>query len=378
MQFKTKQSLLVAVVSVSLFAALMNLSVVLGVLRQGFGLVLPVVAGSVLALFLNIPMNAIEKQLRRLLQGSKKQPSDRLLHILSFVTAIICIFMVLAVVLVLLVPQVIRSGKSLYAQIEANIPQWVAYLDTQPVQVQWLEDLLAHLDAQQIMQRVSDGVDLLIPNIVGALSSTVSTVITAAFSLIVCIYMTLSKQQLCRHAVKLVTAYLKPSWSRNILRFCRMFHRSFAAFLSGQCCEAVILGTLMFLAFSVFGLPYGNLVGVLTAVCAIIPYVGAFISCAVSVLLTLLIDPSLAIRCLAVYGVVQFIENQLIYPRVVGNSVGLPPIYTLVAAMVGGKLFGILGIIFFIPLAAVLLALVREDVSIRLQSHAKAEGQQPK
>ena len=106
--------------------------------------------------------------------------------------------------------------------------------------------------------------------------------------------------------------------------------------------------------------------GVLTAVCAIIPYVGAFVSGGVSVLLALMLSPALAIRCLIVYVVVQFIENQLIYPKVVGGSVGLPPFYTLIAAMIGGKLFGILGIIFFIPLMAVAVELVKEDAGKRL------------
>ena len=109
----------------------------------------------------------------------------------------------------------------------------------------------------------------------------------------------------------------------------------------------------------------------LTAVCAIIPYVGAFVSCIVSVLLVLLIDPWLAIRCLIVYLAVQFIENQFIYPRVVGRSVGLPPLYTLVAAMIGGKLFGIIGIIFFIPLTAVLMEFIKEDAERRLKSLEK-------
>ena len=124
----------------------------------------------------------------------------------------------------------------------------------------------------------------------------------------------------------------------------------------------------MALAFSVFKIPYGSLVGVLTAICAIIPYVGALISCVVSVFLVLLADPVLAVRCLIVYLAVQFVENQFIYPRVVGKSVGLSPLYTLIAAMIGGKLFGIIGIIFFIPLTAVVIELVKEDTFRRLRA----------
>ena len=124
----------------------------------------------------------------------------------------------------------------------------------------------------------------------------------------------------------------------------------------------------MSLAFSLFRIPYGSLVGMLTAICAIIPYVGALISCVVSVFLVLLVDPVLAVRCLIVYLAVQFIENQFIYPHVVGGSVGLAPIWTLVAALLGGQLCGLVGIIFFIPLTAVVLELVKEDVCRRLRT----------
>ena len=185
--------------------------------------------------------------------------------------------------------------------------------------------------------------------------------------------MSVGSESLCHHARTLVCAYLKPSHSAWLLKFCRLFRQSFANFLTGQCSEAVILGVLMALAFSVFKIPYGSLVGMLTAICAIIPYVGALISCVVSVFLVLLVDPVLAVRCLIVYLAVQFIENQFIYPRVVGKSVGLSPLYTLVAAMIGGELFGIIGIIFFIPLTAVILELVKEDACRRLR--AKEERQ---
>ena len=114
--------------------------------------------------------------------------------------------------------------------------------------------------------------------------------------------------------------------------------------------------------------PDSPLVGMLTAICAIIPYVGALISCVVSVFLVLLVDPVLAVRCLIVYLAVQFVENQFIYPRVLGKSVGLSPLYTLIAAMIGGKLFGIIGIIFFIPLTAVVIELVKEDTFRRLRA----------
>ncbi|HHX30598.1 MAG TPA: AI-2E family transporter, partial [Clostridiaceae bacterium] len=127
-----------------------------------------------------------------------------------------------------------------------------------------------------------------------------------------------------------------------------------------------------FLAFTLFKLPYGSLVGVLTAVLAIIPFIGSYISGAASLLLTFLFDPSAVLRCLLVYASVQFVENQFIYPRVVGSSVGLSPLYTLMAALIGGKLFGIPGILFFIPLTAVAVELIKEDAARRVEKRKAA------
>ena len=125
------------------------------------------------------------------------------------------------------------------------------------------------------------------------------------------------------------------------------------------------LGSLIFIAFSIAKLPYAGLIAVMTGFCAFIPYVGAFIACFIGTLLTLLSSPSQALLCILVYMAVQFVENQFIYPNVVGSSVGLPPLFTLLAVMLGGKLLGLIGMIFFIPLMAVVYSLVREDVQRR-------------
>lgn len=369
METKTKQYLLVTVIGVSLFAALMNLPVVLAFAGKVVSLILPVIVGAILALFINVPLSGIEKRLKRFFDKGRKKPSDKQLHIISFILTILCILFVLTLVLTLLVPEIVRSSQRLYIQLEAKIPEWLVYLESHSANVQWLEDLLADIDLEHIMQNISGSIDSFLMNVANVLSSTVSIVIMAAFSIIISIYMTLGKDRVCRHARKLVSAYMKPAWAENLFHISQVFSQSFGRFLSGQCSEAVILGTLMFLAFTIFKLPYGSLVGVLTAVCAIIPYVGAFVSGATSVVLALLISPTLAVRCLIVYVAVQFIENQLIYPRVVGGSVGLPPLYTLIAAMIGGKLFGIIGIIFFIPLMAVVVELVKEDVAKRMRGN---------
>ena len=368
MRSNTKQALLVTVVGVTLFVALLRLSDVLAFAAQLVDLVLPILAGGILALFLSVPMAGLEKRLGRLFAKAKKQPSAKALHLLSFLLTLLGVVLVLVLALTLLIPELVQSFHSLYRQIEANIPRWTAYLHAQNPDMGWLMSRLEGIDWEQLLHKVTSGLDKVLVNAAGAVSATVNLVVTASFALIISVYLSLSAQSLGHQARTLVHAYLKPAHAAWVLKFCRLFRQSFANFLTGQCSEAVILGVLMSLAFSLFRIPYGSLVGMLTAICAIIPYVGALLSCVISVFLVLLVDPLLAVRALLVYLAVQFIENQFIYPRVVGKSVGLSPLYTLVAAMIGGKLFGILGILFFIPLTAVVLELVKEDACRRLRS----------
>ncbi len=368
MESNTKQTLLVTVVGVTLFVALLRFSDVLAFAAGLVDLALPILAGGILALFLHVPMAGLEKRLKQLFRKAKKQPSDKSIHLLSFFLTLLGVLLVLVLALTLLIPELVQSFHSLYLQIEANIPGWVAYLNAQDADMGWLLHWLEGINWEQLLHKVAASIDTVLINAAGAVSATVNIVMTASFALIISIYMSLGAESLCRHARTLVCAYLSPRHAAFVLKFCRLFRRSFANFLTGQCSEAVILGILMAFAFSVFRIPYGSLVGVLTAICAIIPYVGALISCVVSVLLVLLVDPVLAVRCLIVYLAVQFIENQFIYPRVVGKSVGLSPLYTLVAALIGGNLFGIIGILFFIPLTAVVIELVKEDACRRLQT----------
>lgn len=366
MDKRMKQNLLLVMAGVGLFAALMNFSAVLLFLGEVMEIILPVIVGGILALFVNVPMAGIEKRIRRIFEGKKKKPSDSFCRAASFILTLACILLVFTLVFTLLIPELASSVKGLYLLVEARLPQWIQYLESLDPNAQWLEDILAGIDLEKMAQSLGTGANLFFERVVSTVSSAASVLVTASFGLIISIYLVLGKEEICGHVRKLAYAYLKPAWARRAVHISRTFSRAFANFLSGQCMEAVILGLLMFLAFTIFKLPYGSLVGVLTAVCAIIPYVGAFVSGGVSVLLALMLSPALAIRCLIVYVVVQFIENQLIYPKVVGGSVGLPPFYTLIAAMIGGKLFGILGIIFFIPLMAVAVELVKEDAGKRL------------
>ena len=190
--------------------------------------------------------------------------------------------------------------------------------------------------------------------------------------MVVAIYLLLGKHNFSRQALMIARANLPAGVVQKIRFVGNLACETYAKFLSGQFVEAIILGCLMYTTFKIFGLPYAGITAYLTGLCAFVPYVGAFLSGASGVVLTLLADPVKAPICLVVYLATQFIENQFIYPRVVGGSVGLAPMWALLAAIVGGKLFGVVGIVFFIPLASVIYTLVRDDTLAKL---ARKQGQ---
>ena len=187
------------------------------------------------------------------------------------------------------------------------------------------------------------------------------------FGLIFAIYILLNKRKLGKQAKQIAYAYLKKSWADEVCDIASLSYKTFAGFLSGQCLEAVILGMMFFITLLIGGFPYAGSISVIIGCMSIIPFVGAFIGMAFGFLLIAVTSLEKALWFLAVFFVIQQIEGHIVYPKVVGTSVGLPALWTLLAVVVGGKVSGIFGIILFIPLFSVIYALVRRSVYSRLK-----------
>lgn len=355
---------------VILYAALMNISDVANGLQTLTALLLPVFVGLILAFVINVPMKAFEKLYTKIFGKRLKKRSDgkvRGLHGISLLSTFICIILIFILISTMLIPELVSSVTSVYAAAEVKIPQWIDYLRNQEWNLDAFTNWLADFDFKSLIKGAIGGVGTVMDSIVGITTSTVSGVITAGFGLIIAIYVLLSKDDLSRQSKKVLYGYCKKSIADRIYSIAKMVNDTYTKFFSGQCVEAVILGFLIFISLSIFKMPYAGLIGVMTAILSFIPYIGAFLSCAIGALLVLLLSPSKAILFIIVFQVAQFIENQFIYPHVVGNSVGLSALWTLVAVLVGGNFFGILGMIFFIPLTAVIYNLVSGNVNRRLK-----------
>ena len=338
------------------------------------GLCTPVVIGGIIAFLLNVPMTAIENGLKKLLRRQPKR-AGKGLRMLSLLLTFVCIIVVVALAVLMLIPELRKSIMSVIVQIQESLPGIIDYLYSLGIDssvLTMVEQQLASINLREVAQQMITGASSMLGTLVGAVTATVSVLGNALFSTVIALYILIDKENLSRQCRKLLYAFVEPQVGDKIWHVGSLIREVFGKFLGGQSIESCLLGFLMFVALSVFRIPYASLIAVLTAVCAFIPYIGAFLSCGIGVALILLVDPLQAVLCLVVYQVVQFIENQFIYPHVVGSSVGLEPLWTVIAVLVGGAAFGILGMIFFIPVMAVVYILLKETVNARIERRQAA------
>ena len=341
------------------------------------GLCTPVVIGGIIAFLLNVPMTAIENGLKKLFRRQPKR-AGKGLRMLSLLLTFVCIIVVVALAVPMLIPELRKSIMSVIVQIQESLPGIIDYLYSLGIDssvLTMVEQQLASINLREVAQQMITGASSMLGTLVGAVTATVSVLGNALFSTVIALYILIDKENLSRQCRKLLYAFVEPQVGDKIWHVGSLIREVFGKFLGGQSIESCLLGFLMFVALSVFRIPYASLIAVLTAVCAFIPYIGAFLSCGIGVALILLVNPLQALLCLVVYQVVQFIENQFIYPHVVGSSVGLEPLWTIIAVLVGGAAFGVLGMIFFIPVMAVVYILLKESVNARIERKMAAARQ---
>ncbi len=364
MDRRGKIALLITLVGITFYVALDNMGSIFSAVFAVLRTLQPIVIGLILAVFLNVPMVGYNKLFTKWFSRFKHKPKAKFIHMLSFFVTIVSIITVIVLVSIFVVPEIRVSISKILTAIQNKIPELQNSLNESNAP-EWIKDKITDLEGF-ITSMIADGAGDIINTAKNMVISTVSTTISSLFALIIALYTLVEKRNLCRHATHIRQALFKQKTSDFIERFCKMFTEYFSKFITGQTIEALILGVLIYIGFRIFGLPYPELICLFTSVCALIPYIGAYVSLAVAAILTYLVAPGSVITCIIVYFVIQFVENQFIYPHVVGGSVGLSPLMTLVAALVGGNLFGVIGILFFIPLSAVVFAIYNEYIEAKV------------
>ena len=366
-----KKLILLIFITAALLAVAQNIEKV----SQGFhfllGVLSPFLAGSALAFILNVPMRSLERHLLASLRRSKRW--SKLTRPLALLLTLVLVVLVVLVLMLVIIPQLGESVASLGALISDAIPKGIQWAEEQfannPQIVEWLQGLT--FDWEKIISQVVDwlknGAGDMLNSTISAAVSVANGVVNFFIAFVFACYILLQKESLGLQFRKALYALLPRPMAEKAMSVASLSYRIFSSFITGQCIEALILGGMFFLVLTLLHLPYALLIGCLIAVTALIPIVGAFIGCAVGTFLLLMISPGKALLFLILFLVLQQIEGNLIYPHVVGNSVGLPSIWVLMAVTLGGNLMGVTGMLLFIPLASVAYTLFRSFVYRRLK-----------
>lgn len=339
---------------------------VLGVVQSIFS---PFVVGAALAFILNVPMRGIEGLLKRI-------KNNGLRRALALVLTFVCFILVLALVFYLLIPQIGLTLQSLgsklpsfFKRVESTVTE---FLNDNPQLLKWINDNtdFENMDWANLIQKaatmVGSSVTTIANSAFSAIGSVTGAVVNAVIGIVFALYCLFRKEILARQGRRLLYSFLPEHICDEIIRVLRLTNSTFSNFISGQCLEACILGCLFAVAMAIFRMPYIPLVSVLVAVTALVPLVGAFVGCVLGAFFILVDNPLQAVGFVVMFLILQQIENNMIYPRVVGTSIGLPGMWVLVAVSVGGEIMGVGGMLLMIPLTSVIYTLLREITDKRL------------
>lgn len=342
---------------------------VAGLIRTILGAATPIIIGAVVAYLVNILMVSYE---RRFFPGSEWGFVVKSRRPLCMLLAFLTLVAVVVLVVCLIVPQlgdcisVIMDG--LPGFMEAAV-DWVVAVSQQldlqmltPEVLETLESIDWRSRIGELVKMLSSGIGNVMDVVINAVSSVVSGVITALMSLIFSIYLLSGKESLISQFHRLTRRYLPERVNTRLNYFLRVLNDSFRRYIVGQCTEAVILGALCALGMWIFRLPYAAMIGTLVGFTALIPVAGAYIGAGVGAFMILTADPFKALVFLLFIVVLQQLEGNLIYPRVVGSSMGLPGIWVLTAVTIGGGIMGIAGMLLGVPLAAALYRIISDDI----------------
>ena len=364
-----KRILLGVILCIAVYWILSSFSKVRAVYNILMGIFSPFLVGAVIAFIVNVPMRWLESKMPFI----KKDAGRR---VTAMILSFLMVMLILAVVLWLLIPELIHTIYALAPKLESFVLTVQNYINdilkTNPQIMEWFNDGtgLSELDWSSI-----------VPQLLGLLETSFSTVISktmiaaaglsdffidAFIAVVFAIYLLFQKEQLARQCRRFMYAYFSEKHADAAIRVMRMSNVAFSRFLSGQCIEVCILGSMFAISMAIFEMPFIPLISVLIAVTAFVPYVGAWIGCIVGAFFIMVVDPTKAFWFVIMFLILQQIENNLIYPRVVGTSIGLSGMWVLLAISVGGELFGVFGMIVMIPIASVAYTLLSEFTAKRI------------
>lgn len=351
---------------------LFNIGTVMKYVNIFLSVLTPFFIGAAIAFVVNIPMRGIENKFFGNPKIKRFKFTQKIARPFSLLLALIFIIGIIAVVVGVVIPDLYKTIVSLSKNITDFLPKLLdfvrTYINNDAVE-SYIKDL-QHMDWLNMLNDVMGVFTVGAGNVINTTLDVVSVFMSATYNILIafvfCIYILLQKEYIFRIIRKILKAFASKRVYTEIIRVAKLTNNTFSSYVSGQCLDAFILGVIFFVVLMIAGMPYPLLISVLVGFTALIPIIGAFIGCIISMLLIFMVNPTLSIIFLIIFLIIQQIDGNLIYPRVVGGSVGLSPIWVLVAVIIGGNLFGIIGMILFIPLLSVIYRLFSEYVEFRI------------
>ena len=365
---KFKKNLLLGTYLIILYFLLLNIKSVIYTFNSILGILSPFIMAFAIAFVLNLPMKFFEDKVFNFLDKEKSSFVRGLKRPLSILSTFVTVIGLIVALVLFVVPQLISSVSTLLDAVPGYMDSFEKFLNNYISSAEILQNIYNTFvnTWQEILKFLANFLSTSLAGILTTTVSITSGLVNFVLSLVLAIYMLSSKETLIHHVKKFLYAFINNNIVEKTLRVGGLANATFAKFITGQCIEAVILGALCFLGMTILGMPYSLLISVLIGVTALIPVFGAFIGTIPAVFLILIINPIQALWFIVFILCLQQFEGNIIYPRVVGNSIGLPAIWVMLAMLVGGSTLGLIGMLIGIPSFSVAYQLIKEVTNKRL------------
>lgn len=369
-----KKWLPLIVSSIIIYWGINNLNIIGSFINKIMQIIFPFILGGALAFILNIPMSFFERKLSKIKYGKKQLfKNKKMLRTISLVLAVIVIAIILYIIVNLVVPELLDVVELLIGNIPYYAEEISKFIENNTEHLKDLDNLMTNInfDKDSIKNELMGIVSGLLTSSISLVIGIVGVVVNLFISIVFSIYLLTGKEKLQIQCTKILKAYLKEKTATKIIEIGKTANKIFRSFFTVQCLEATILGTLCILGMLILKIPYAVPIGVLVGVTALIPVVGAFLGIIIGSILIISVNPIKVITFIVFVLILQQVEGNIIYPKVVGTSVGLPGMWVLFAVTVGGSLFGIIGMLLGVPFVSVIYTVLKNDVDKRLKLFSK-------
>ena len=368
---QVRKNIFIGAFLITFYIILNNLSDVGDAVSWLFGIFTPFILGGAIAFILNVPITKLEKHMFKKPKYQNEKWAGRRRGLAMVIVILLTIVSIVAIIL-LVVPELSKTIVNLAQQIPEGIEKLSKWLIKATAKYPEVSEKISNFTKNSekaintALSFLSSQGSSIVSGGFGVITGILSSVTTFFIGFIFSIYLLGNKDKLALQSKKAVYALLSEERADKLLRIARLSNRTFGNFISGQCLDAFMLGCEFIIVLSILQMPYALLIGILCMICALIPILGAFIGLAIGSLLILLVSPVKALIFAIVFTALQQLDANLVYPHVVGSSVGLPGMWVLMSVTVGGSLFGLVGMLILIPVVSVIYTLFREHVYKKL------------